>query len=253
MNLLEINSFEKIQNPVELKNSSVERIDLGRMSYAKCWKYQQELLDSIIETKIYNRQNLDKKKTKNYFLWVEHPPVYTMGRRGLMTNLLLQKDQLRAKNISFYHTNRGGDITYHGPGQIIGYPILDLENFFTDIHLYLRKIEQTIIDTLKYYDIQSKRSQGETGVWIGRKIPRKIAAIGIRSSRWVTMHGFALNVNTDLSYFNHIIPCGILGKGVTSMERELGKHICISQVKEQLEQNFSQHFDIQWISKAVNS
>ncbi len=224
------------------------------MSYAKCWDYQQKLLDSIIETKVYNRRNPDKqKKTKNYFLWVEHPPVYTIGRRGQMTNLLLQKEQLKAKNISFYHTNRGGDITYHGPGQIVGYPILDLENFFTDIHRYLRKIEQSIIDTLEHYDIQSKRSQGGTGVWIGTKTPKKIAAIGIRTSRWVTMHGFALNVNTDLSYFNHIIPCGISDKGVTSIERELGQNISVSQVKELLELNFSQHFNLQWISKAVNS
>lgn len=224
------------------------------MSYDKCLEYQQRLLDSIVETKISNRQNPQKqKKTKNYFLWVEHPPVFTIGRRGQMTHLLLQKEQLESKNISFYHTNRGGDITYHGPGQIVGYPILDLENFFNDIHLYLRKIEQSIMDTLDYYGIQSKRSQGETGVWIGEKIPKKIAAIGIRTSRWATMHGFALNVSTDLSYFNYIIPCGISGKGVTSMEQELSRNISIPEVKEKLEENFSHLFGVQWISEAVNS
>ncbi|MCY4160801.1 MAG: lipoyl(octanoyl) transferase LipB [Flavobacteriaceae bacterium] len=235
-----------------MKNTSVELIDLGQMSYAKCWEYQQKLLDSIVENKIKNRQN-PQQQTKNYFLWVEHPHVYTIGRRGEMTNLLLQEEQLKSKNISFYHTNRGGDITYHGPGQIVGYPILDLENFFTDIHLYLRKMEQSIMDTLKSYGIQSKRSEGETGVWVEKKESSKIAAIGIRTSRWVTMHGFALNVNTDLSYFNHIIPCGILGKGVTSLKQELGKTMNILEVKHKLEENFRRHFGFQWISEAVNS
>ena len=232
-----------------MPNKSVQIIDLGLISYKDAWDYQQNLLDSIVRTKIKNRKSdIQKSSTKNFFLWVEHPPVYTLGNRGQMDNLLLNNRQLNQKGISFYHTNRGGDITFHGPGQIVGYPILDLENFFTDIHLYLRKIEQTIIDTLFHLGIHAHSSQGETGVWVGKKMPKKICAIGIRTSRWVTMHGFALNVSTDLAYFEHIIPCGISKKGVTSIERELEKKVDISSVKQILENQFASHFDFQWIS-----
>lgn len=229
-----------------MKNKVVEVIELGLMSYKDCWDYQQSLLDSIVEVKIQNRNSNQKIPTSNYLIWVEHPPVYTIGNRGNIDHLLLDKEQLESRDIEFFKTNRGGDITYHGPGQIVCYPILDLENFFTDISRYLRLLEQSIIDILALYDINGIRSEGETGVWIGGSLPRKICAIGIRTSRWVTMHGFALNVNTELKYFDHIIPCGITNKGVTSVERELGVSVNMIEVKEKLKMTLSQHFGIQW-------
>ena len=183
-------------------------------------------------------------------LWVEHQPVYTLGKSGDLSNLLLNQEQLKERGIAFYKTNRGGDITYHGPGQIVGYPIFDLDNFFTDIHKYLRLLEQVVIDTLSQHNIRGERSSGETGVWLEPETPsaRKICALGVRASRWVTMHGFALNVNPPLSYFDHIIPCGISGKGVTSMENELNKTISIEAVKTQLAINFEKHFGVEWIN-----
>ncbi|HAO14487.1 MAG TPA: lipoyl(octanoyl) transferase, partial [Tenacibaculum sp.] len=192
--------------------------------------------------------------TPNYFLFVEHPHVYTLGKSGDLSNLLLNEDQLKNKSVAFYKINRGGDITYHGPGQIVGYPILDLENFFTDIHKYLRLLEEAIILTLADYNIKSERSEGETGVWldVGTPFARKICAMGIRASRWVTMHGFALNVNTDLGYFDHIIPCGIKGKAVTSMHAELGEKIEEEEVKKKILKYFKDLFNVEdFIRKEV--
>ena len=186
----------------------------------KLGSYQSELLQEIVDVKIENRRNNLQESTKNHFLFVEHPHVYTLGKSGDLSNLLLNEKQLEEKGATFYKINRGGDITYHGPGQIVGYPILDLENFFTDIHKYLRLLEESIILTIAEYGLKGVRSEGETGVWldVGTPFARKICAMGIRSSRWVTMHGFALNANTNLGYFDNIIPCGIKGKAVASME-----------------------------------
>lgn len=190
--------------------------DLGLKDYKATWEYQELLFDAIIKVKRQNRNENLNKPTKNHFLFVEHPHVYTLGKSGNVNNLLLTEDQLKVKGASFYKINRGGDITYHGPGQIVGYPILDLDNFFTDIHKYMRYLEECIIRTLAEYNIKGTRSEGETGVWldVGTPFARKICALGVRSSRWVTMHGFALNVNTDLGYFDNIIPCGIDRKSV---------------------------------------
>ena len=221
--------------------------DLGLKDYKDIWDYQTSLLTSIINVKRQNRKNITKNPTKNYFLFVEHPNVYTLGKSGDLSNLLINEQQLKEKEATYYKINRGGDITYHGPGQIVGYPILDLENFFTDIHKYLRFLEEVIIKTLAEYGIKGERSDGETGVWIGTGTPfaRKICAMGIRSSRWVTMHGFALNVNTNLGYFDHIIPCGIRGKAVTSLEVELGRKIELSEVKEKILNHFKDLFEVE--------
>ena len=214
-------------------NRKIQLKDLGFKDYKEVWEYQSQLLEEIVATKTENRKNQLQKSTQNHFLFVEHPHVYTLGKSGDLSNLLLNELQLAAKGATFYKINRGGDITYHGPGQIVGYPILDLENFFTDIHKYLRLLEETIILTLADFGLQGERSPGETGVWldVGTPFVRKICAMGIRSSRWVTMHGFALNANVDLGYFDNIIPCGIRGKAVTSIEVELGKKVNISEVK----------------------
>ncbi len=205
-------------------NKIIQVQDLGNKDYKETWDYQEELFKEIVDVKIQNRREQTSVSTPNYFLFVEHPHVYTLGKSGDMTNLLLSEKQLVEKGATFYKINRGGDITYHGPGQVVGYPILDLENFFTDIHKYLRLLEEVIIFTLKEYNIIGVRSEGETGVWIdvGTPFARKICAMGVRASRWVTMHGFALNVNANLGYFDNIIPCGIKGKAVTSMQVELG-------------------------------
>ncbi|SHN65970.1 lipoyl(octanoyl) transferase [Flavobacterium fryxellicola] len=204
-------------------NKIIQLQDLGNKDYKATWEYQEELFKGIVDLKIRNRREELDLATPNYFLFVEHPHVYTLGKSGDLSNLLLSEKQLEAKGATFYKINRGGDITYHGPGQIVGYPILDLENFFTDIHKYLRFLEEAIILTLAEYGIQSGRSVGETGVWLGAGTPfaRKICALGVRASRWVTMHGFALNVNADLGYFDNIIPCGIRGKAVTALNVEL--------------------------------
>lgn len=235
---------------MKYQNKRVKILDLGQKSYASAWAYQEELFQKIIAQKRANRNQKKPQPTKNYLLWVEHQPVYTLGKSGDLSNLLLNQEQLKERGIAFYKTNRGGDITYHGPGQIVGYPIFDLDNFFTDIHKYLRLLEQVVIDTLSQHNIRSERSSGETGVWLEPETPsaRKICALGVRASRWVTMHGFALNVNPPLSYFDHIIPCGISGKGVTSMENELNKTISIEAVKTQLAINFEKHFGVEWIN-----
>ena len=222
-------------------------MDLGPKDYKEVWDFQTELLDNIISVKRKNRHAETPEITSNYFLFVEHPHVYTLGKSGDQDNLLINEKQLQEKNATYYKINRGGDITYHGPGQIVGYPILDLENFFTDIHKYLRLLEEVIIKTIAEYGLKGERSKGETGVWldVGTPFARKICAMGIRSSRWVTMHGFALNVNTDLGYFDNIIPCGIRGKAVTSIEAELNKKIDIEEVKQKILNHFKREFEVE--------
>jgi len=230
-------------------NKTIELQDLGLKDYKQTWDYQETLFKSIVDTKIKNRREDAGLETKNYFLFVEHPHVYTLGKSGDMSNLLVDESQLKAKNASFYKVNRGGDITYHGPGQIVGYPILDLDNFFTDIHKYLRFLEEVIILTLAEYGLKAERSPGETGVWldVGTPFARKICAMGVRASRWVTMHGFALNVNADLGYFDLMIPCGIRGKAVTSLNVELGKKsIDEAEVKEKLLKHFAALFEAEF-------
>ncbi len=223
--------------------------DLGLMSYTQAWDYQETLLKKNVEIKLkYHsaRQKQQKNSTTNYLLFVEHPPVYTLGKTGHEENILLGEKELNEKGILFVKTNRGGDITFHGPEQIVGYPILDLEKFGTDIGKYLRNLEEIIIRTLAEYDIAGERSSGETGVWLepgsqGRE--RKIAAFGVRCSRWITMHGFAFNINTDLMYFEDIIPCGIKNKQVTSLARELGRNIDLAEVKKKLKTHFEDVFE----------
>lgn len=229
-------------------NKKITLQDLGNKDYKATWDYQEELFKEIVDLKIQNRREETTIDTPNYFLYVEHPHVYTLGKSGDFSNLLLSEKQLEAKGATFYKINRGGDITYHGPGQIVGYPILDLENFFTDIHKYLRFLEEAIILTLAEYNISSSRSEGETGVWLGVGTPfaRKICAMGVRASRWVTMHGFALNVNADLGYFDNIIPCGIKGKAVTSLNVELGvESVDEAEVKAKILKHFADLFEAQ--------
>ena len=228
-------------------NRKILLSDLENKDYKETWDYQSQLLQKIVDVKIQNRRNDLQETTKNHFLFVEHPHVYTLGKSGDLSNLLLTENQLKEKNATFYKINRGGDITYHGPGQIVGYPILDLENFFTDIHKYLRLLEETIILTIAEYGLKGIRSPGETGVWldVGTPFARKICAMGIRSSRWVTMHGFALNANVNLGYFDHIIPCGIRGKAVTSMEVELGKKVDTEEVKQKILKHFKTLFKVE--------
>lgn len=219
--------------------------DLGSKDYKEAWDYQNKLFQGIIDIKLANRNREEKKLSPNYFLFTEHPPVYTLGKSGDLSNLLLNEEQLKQKGISFFKSNRGGDITFHGPEQIVGYPIIDLEEFKPDIRWYMRSLEEVIIKTISYYGLHGVRSDGETGVWldVGTPFARKICALGVRTSRWVTMHGFALNVNTNLGYFDHIIPCGIRGKAVTSMEAELNRKIPIEEVKELILDNFEKVFD----------
>jgi lipoyl(octanoyl) transferase len=235
-----------------MERQGVEFRDLGQMEYQAAWDYQDVLMKENLEIKAISSQSASASSpgqlpTKHYLLFVEHPPVYTLGKSGNINNVLINEEERENKGIQFFHTNRGGDITYHGPGQVVGYPIFDLEKFYTDIGRYLRDLEEVIILTLAEYGIASGRSKGETGVWIdagskGRE--RKICAMGVRCSRWITMHGFALNVNTDLGYFNHIIPCGIQDKKMTSIQEELGRTIDFSEVKEKLKRNFEKVFDI---------
>lgn len=228
-------------------NKKVHFKDLGLIDYKKCWDYQEFLFAEILSVKSKNRNRTRKKTTKNHLLFCEHPHVYTLGKSGKKHNLLVNEEYLKNKGASFYKINRGGDITYHGPGQIVGYPILDLDNFFTDIHKYLRFLEEAIILTLNEYGLKGERSKGETGVWldVGTKNARKICAFGVKSSRWVTMHGFALNVNSDLSYFDNIVPCGIVNKGVTSLEKEIGKKISVEAVKKHLKTHLAQLFSME--------
>ena len=221
--------------------------DLGHKDYKETWDYQESLFEEIVELKRKNRAENTDLPTPNYFLFVEHPHVYTLGKSGHIENLLIDEAALAKKGATFYKINRGGDITYHGPGQIVGYPIIDLENFFTDIHKYLRSLEEVIIRTLADYGIEGERSEGETGVWldVGTPFARKICAMGVRASRWVTMHGFALNVNTDLGYFDNIIPCGIRGKAVTSLNVELSKEkVDTEEVKRYILKHFEEIFGV---------
>lgn len=232
--------------------------DLGLMDYQSVWDYQEELFKATITQKITNRDSNsgDRSKTLNYLLFCEHPHVYTLGKSGLEKHLLVNNEILKKDEISFFKTNRGGDITYHGPGQIVGYPILDLDNFFTDVGKYMRLLEETIIVTLSDYGIHAGRLKGSTGVWIDEDSPvnaRKICALGVRLSHWVTMHGFAFNVNTGLKYFDYIIPCGITDKQVTSMEKELGRKVKIEEVKEKLKINFSKLFEAKIITEYVSA
>lgn len=230
-------------------NKTIEIRDLGLKDYKQTWDYQERLFKSVVDVKIQNRREDTQVETPNYFLFVEHPHVYTLGKSGDMSNLLLNERQLADKGATFYKINRGGDITYHGPGQIVGYPILDLDNFFTDIHKYLRLLEEMIILTLSDYGLKAERSQGETGVWldVGTPFARKICALGVRASRWVTMHGFALNVNADLGYFDNIIPCGIRGKAVTSLNVELDvEKVDETEVKEKLLKYFAELFEAEF-------
>jgi len=232
-------------------NKSIQFQDLGLKDYKETWDLQEEIFKKTVAIKVRNRRENAGLSTPNHFLFVSHAHVYTLGKSGDISNLLLNEEQLKTKGANFYKINRGGDITYHGPGQIVGYPILDLENFFTDIHKYLRLLEETIILTLADYGLEASRSQGETGVWldVGTPFARKICALGVRASRWVTMHGFALNVNTDLGYFDHIIPCGIRGKSVTSLRVELKKdQVDENEVKEKLLKHFLNLFEAQKVN-----
>ena len=222
------------------------------MDYKSAWDYQEELLLENVKIKSELRNGKDlstpnpKLQTTNHLLLCEHPPVYTLGKSGKKEHVLMTDTELLQQGIAFFQTNRGGDITFHGLQQIVGYPILDLENYYTDIGKYLRNLEELVILTIAEYGIKGERSQGETGVWIDPGVngkERKICAIGVRCSRWITMHGFALNVNTDLGYFNHIIPCGIPHKQVTSIEKELGRKQDYEEVKEQIKKNFERVFD----------
>ncbi|WP_299323299.1 lipoyl(octanoyl) transferase LipB [uncultured Maribacter sp.] len=227
-------------------NKKVHVQDLGLKDYKETWDYQEQLFKNTLDLKIRNRREDLSLETPNHFLFVEHPHVYTLGKSGDISNLLVDEKVLVAKEATFYKINRGGDITYHGPGQIVGYPILDLDNFFTDIHKYLRFLEEMVILTLAEYGIKSERSPGETGVWldVGTPFARKICAMGVRASRWVTMHGFALNVNADLGYFDLMIPCGIKGKAVTSLNVELGKkEVDMDEVKQKLLKHFQVLFE----------
>ena len=214
------------------------------MEYKPAWDYQERLLQQALE------QKRNGELTKHHLLFVEHPPVYTLGKSGKPEHILINDAERARKGIQFFHTNRGGDITFHGPEQLVGYPILDLEKFYTDIGRYLRALEEVIIRTLAEYTIKAGRSAGETGVWLDADAAgkeRKICAMGVRCSRWVTMHGFALNVNTDLNYFNHIVPCGIQNKAVTSMQQELGRAVAMDELKERVKRNFSAVFDVQLV------
>ena len=226
-------------------NKKITLIDWGLKDYKEAWEEQERLFQAIIDQKTENRRVESPSPTPNYLIFVEHPHVLTLGKSGVMEHLLMSEEFLKQKHISFYKVNRGGDITYHGLGQVVGYPILDLDNFFPDIHRYLRSLEEVIILTLADYGLKGERSQGETGVWldVGTPKARKICAMGVRASRWVTMHGFALNVNTDLNYFNYIVPCGIADKAVASLKTELGREVPLEEVKQHITRHFLEVFD----------
>jgi len=228
-------------------NKKVEFLDWGLVDYQEAWDRQELIFNSTIAVKTNNRNNETTEETPNFLVFCEHPHVYTLGKSGHPENLLLDEKGLEDKAATYYKINRGGDITYHGPGQLVGYPILDLDNFFTDIHLYLRTLEEAVILTLAAYGIKAGRYPGFTGVWIDadNEKARKICAMGVRCSRWVTMHGFAFNVNANLDYFKNIIPCGIDDKDVTSMERELGHPVDMSDVKKILKKNIADLFQME--------
>lgn len=228
----------------------VHYIDCGTISYEKAWKLQTELLEEKSALKIHNRNSpeTEQKPISNHLLFCEHNPVYTLGKSGSEENLLLSLGELGGNGIEFFKINRGGDITYHGPGQLTGYPIFDLEQFFTDIHKYMRFLEDVMIATCAHYGLDAGRIPGLTGVWVNWRTPetgRKICALGVHMSRWITMHGFGLNVNTDLAYFDHIVPCGITDKGVTSLAKELGRPVDFDEVKEVVKKNFEKVFSVQ--------
>lgn len=232
-------------------NNKVNRRNLGLIAYKEAWDYQENLFDEVVEAKQRNRKNDNYNPTPNYLLYCEHPHVYTIGKSGKESNLLIDETFLESKGAELFKINRGGDITYHGPGQIVGYPILDLDNFGVSIKSYIDKLEEVIIRTLKHFDISATRSEGATGVWLDSNDPiksRKICAIGVRTSHWVSMHGFALNVNTDLNYFDYIVPCGIVGKAVTSMEKELGSTIDLKEVQNILTRHFNEVFEMEIFS-----
>ena len=233
-------------------NKKTKFIDLGLIDYKEAWDYQESLFKEVVDLKISNRkvEQSEQMPTPNYLIFCSHPHVYTLGKSGDENNLLLDESGLKTKNATYYKINRGGDITYHGPGQIVGYPILDLDNFFTDIHKYLRYLEESVILTLADYGISSGRIHGLTGVWIdpdNDSTARKICAMGVKSSRWVTMHGLAFNVTSDLSYFDNIIPCGIDDKAVTSLEKELGEKPDLSQVQAKLKKHLASLFEMELV------
>lgn len=238
------------------QNKKTEFIDLDLIDYKEAWDYQLGLFDRILKIKAQNRElsNDDQHVTDNYLIFCEHPHVFTLGKSGDENNLLVKKEQLDSISASYYPTNRGGDITYHGPGQIVGYPVIDMENFFTDIHKYMRFLEEAVIQTLKEYGVVSGRIPGLTGVWIDtddEKNARKICALGVKTSRWVTMHGFAFNVNPDLKYFDYIVPCGIDDKAVTSLEKELGRKVDIREVEKILLAKIIEQFGMQLVPAVV--
>jgi lipoyl(octanoyl) transferase len=239
--------FAAQRKDFELLNKQTHFIDLGLIDYQQAWEYQTDLFNKTLEEKKQNRDLAanDQQITNNYLIFCEHPHVYTLGKSGDEKNLLIKKEELHKVNASYYPINRGGDITYHGPGQLVVYPVIDMENFFTDIHEYMRKLEEAVIQTLAIFKIASGRIKGLTGVWIDYEDKiraRKICALGVKTSRWVTMHGLALNVNADLSYFNHIVPCGIDDKAVTSLEKELGKPTDMAMVKSLLKEEIASLF-----------
>jgi lipoyl(octanoyl) transferase len=216
--------------------------DLGLLEYQQAWDLQEKILQESIA------QKSQRLLPAHHLLFVEHPPVYTLGKSGKREHVLIDEKEMQERQIAFFQTNRGGDITYHGPGQLVGYPIFDLEQFYRDIGRYLRELEEVIILTLSEYGLKGERSSGETGVWLDPGIPgraRKICAMGVRCSRWITMHGFALNISNDLSYFNHIVPCGIPDKSVTSLQNELGTALTVNEVKEKVLQKFKQVFGVE--------
>lgn len=249
-------SIQTIERKVK---QQVQFRDLGNMRYKDAWDFQETILQENVSIKTRLREMQDsgeidqlaeKPQTSHELLFVEHPPVFTLGKSGDIGNVLMSEEHLAKLGIDFFKINRGGDITFHGPGQLVGYPIFDLEKFYTDIGKYLRNIEEVVIQTMAEYGLQGQRSAGETGVWLdpdkkGRE--RKICAIGVRTSRWVTMHGFALNVNTDLNYFNMIVPCGIQGKQVTSLQKELGREVDMNEVKEKVKRNFERVFEVEMV------
>lgn len=237
----------------------VQMLDLGRITFKEAWDKQEALFSGLIEQKLNNRakRNLDRSNKPGYLLFCEHSPVITLGKSGHETNLLANKAFLKKeRSIEFFKINRGGDITFHGPGQLVGYPILDLDYFFTDIHRYMRSLEEMIILTLAEYGLKGERLEGATGVWLDASNPakaRKICAMGVRTSRWITMHGFAFNINTDLSYFDLIVPCGIQGKAVTSLEKELEHPVDVSEVKEKVQHHFETVFDAKLMANTIHA
>lgn len=231
-----------------MTNRKVQILNLGLIEYKEAWDYQEGLFQEIVTVKQGNRKSSNNNPTPNHLLFCQHPHVYTLGKSGKETNLLINEDFLKSKGASLFRINRGGDITYHGPGQIVSYPILDLDNFGLSIKSYINKLEEVIIRSLKHFNIDSSRSDGATGVWLDADDPlksRKICAIGVRTSHWVSMHGFALNVNTDLNYFQYIVPCGIVGKSVTSISKELEKNVPMEEVIKVLRSEFSNVFEME--------